>query len=76
MNRQPPFRSPAVENVYWPERGAPTGVYRVYVNHYAVNGLQDATDFTVRILIRGQTSDYRGRIRGRTPRQLVHQFNF
>jgi hypothetical protein len=52
-----------VENVYWPERGAPRGVYKVEVMHFANHGAPDPTQFTVRVINKGQTSYYRGYIR-------------
>jgi hypothetical protein len=49
-----------VENVYWPERGAPRGTYKVEVVHFANHGGRDPTEFTVRVINKGQTSYYRG----------------
>jgi hypothetical protein len=51
-----------VENVYWPERGAPKGSYRVVVVHYANHGSADPTPFTVRVINKGQASYYRGAV--------------
>jgi hypothetical protein len=51
-----------VENVYWPERGAPRGLYRVEVAHYARHGGIDPTAFSVRIINRGQALYYRGAV--------------
>ena len=75
MNAGPPFRNPAVENVYWPDRAAPPGNYRVYVNHYRRQDTPDLTQFTVRILVRGRTSDVTGHIRFGEPKKLVYQFS-
>lgn len=74
MNAGPPFRSPAVENVYWPDRAAPAGTYRVYVNHYRRQDTPDLTPFTVRVLVRGRTTDINGHIRFGEPKKLVYQF--
>ena len=74
MNAGPPFRSPAVENVYWPDRAAPAGTYRVYVNHYRRQDTPDLTPFTVRVLVRGRTTDITGHIRFGEPKKLVYQF--
>ena len=74
MNRAKPFHNPAVENVFWPTRGAPTGLYQVFVNHFRCNGPQDVTPFTLRVLVRGRTQDVRGSIRFGEPKKLVHQF--
>jgi hypothetical protein len=51
-----------VENVYWPERGAPRGTYRVEVVHFANHGARDPTEFNVRVVNKGQSSYYRGYI--------------
>jgi hypothetical protein len=74
MNASFPLRAPAVENVYWPERAAPAGIYRIYVNHYAIHDRGNDTDFTVRLLVRGRTADFQGRIRFGESKRLVHQF--
>src|SRR5439155_20600219 len=74
MNVSPPYRSPAIENVFWPERGAPLGTYRVYVTYFAKRDVEDETSFTIRVLVRGQTEDFRGAIRFGEPKQLVRQF--
>lgn len=52
-----------VENVYWPEQGAPRGTYKVEVVHFANHGARDPTEFNVRVVNKGQTSYYRGYIR-------------
>lgn len=75
MNASPPLQSPAVENVYWPTRGAPAGRFRVYVNHFRQYDRVDETPFTVRILIRGRTTDFRGSIRFGENKRLVHEFS-
>jgi hypothetical protein len=49
-----------VENVYWPEKGAARGMYRVEVVHYARHGAPDPTPFSVRVINRGQAAYYRG----------------
>ncbi len=74
MNAAMPFRNPAVENVFWPERAAPPGVYKIYVNLYRKNDVVGETPFTVRILVRGRTSDFSGSIGPGQPKRLIHQF--
>ena len=51
-----------VENVYWPEQGAARGAYRVDVVHFANHGAPDPTLFTVRVVVKGRPSYYRGYI--------------
>jgi hypothetical protein len=60
MNAQAPLTARPVENVYWPERGAPRGAYKVEVVHFTNHGARDPTAFTVRVVIKGQTQYYRG----------------
>jgi hypothetical protein len=55
-NASPPYTTSPVENIYWPAGGAPPGLYRVSVVHYANHGGTDPTAFTVRIVIQGQTN--------------------
>ena len=74
MNASFPLRAPAVENVFWPDRAAPAGTYRIYANYYAVKDRVNDTDFTVRVLIRGRTEDFTGRIRFGERARFVHQF--
>jgi len=75
MNASPPLVSPAVENVYWPERGAPLGAYKIYVNHFRKHDRVDETAFTVRLLIKGHTTDFHGVVQFGRPKKLVHQFS-
>jgi hypothetical protein len=75
MNASPPLRVPAVENVFWPLRAAPAGQYSVYVNHYRRHDSADLTPFTVRSLVRGETTDVHGTIRFGEPKKLVYQFS-
>ena len=74
MNAGAPLRAPAVENIFWPERGAPAGRYKVYVNFYARHDSVDETPFTVRVLIRGRTTDFTGTLRWGSMKKLVHEF--
>ncbi len=73
-NAQRPLTRRPVENVYWPENGAPPGTYKVYVHHYRNNGAPDPTRFVVRVLVRGKSRDFTGSVRAGEPPKLVHQF--
>ena len=75
MNASPPLVSPAVENVYWPERGAPSGTYKIFVNYYRKHepGINQ-TPFKVRLLIKGHTTDFSGVASFGEYKKLVHQF--
>jgi hypothetical protein len=74
MNAGAPLRAPAVENVFWPVNGAPRGTYKVYVNFYSKHDTVNQTAFTIRVLIRGRTSDFTGTIGTGQMKKLVHQF--
>jgi hypothetical protein len=74
MNASPPFRVPAVENVYWPQRAAPRGQYKVYVNHYRQHDSANVTPFRVRVLVRGRTTDVTGSVQFGGDKKLVYQF--
>lgn len=60
MNAGPNYTARPVENIYWPERGAARGVYKVEVVHFANHGARDPTTFTVRVINKGQSTYYRG----------------
>jgi uncharacterized protein DUF4339 len=63
-----------VENVYWPEGGAPQGKFFVMVNHYANHGGRSPTKFTVAVTVDGQTKRFSGSIRLGQPKRDVHSF--
>ncbi len=73
-NAQRPLTQKPVENVYWPEKGAPSGRYRVFVHHYRNNGAPDPTRFVVRVLVRGKSKDFTGIVRAGERPKLVHEF--
>jgi uncharacterized protein YfaP (DUF2135 family) len=75
MNVNPPYERRPVENIYWPEHAAPSGSYRVYVNHYSNHGGLDPTAYTVRVLAKGKLTQYSGAIRFGQPKKLVCQFS-
>jgi hypothetical protein len=49
------FRVDPVENIFWPPRSAPPGMYQVMVHHYAMHCMIDPTPFHVRIVVAGKT---------------------
>ena len=64
-----------VENIVWPYGRAPVGLYRVFVNHYAVHGGSDPTRFKVSVVERGHPHEITGEISHGQPERLVYQFN-
>ncbi len=73
-NASLPLTRQPVENVYWPERGAPSGTYRVMVNHYRNNGGVDPTEFVIRVLVKGKTTDIKGKVTWGTQKRVYHSF--
>ncbi len=52
-----------VENIYWWAGNAPSGVYKVYVHHFARHGAPDPTDYTLRIVANGYVREFTGSLR-------------
>lgn len=50
------------ENIFWPENGAPSGTYKVWVNYYSDCNDVGPVAWTVRTLVKGQTKTYSGTI--------------
>jgi hypothetical protein len=73
QNAHIPYNMSPVENIYWPPGGAPPGLYRIFVVHYAPHGGADPTDFLVRTLVQGRTNFFRSAISytGQRERKLI-----
>lgn len=75
MNVSPTSQAP-IENVFFPTGGAPTGRYKVSVNHYRNHGLQgcaDPTIYRVALKIGAEVREFSGSVsHGQT--KLVHEF--
>lgn len=66
---------PAVENVFWPTGGAPTGVYQVSVAYYGPCGVTGSTNYEVTITVDGQVVDVRsGTLTAEGETQFVGEF--
>lgn len=63
-----------VENIFWPEGGAPAGRFRVLVHHYANHGGRDPTGYQVTIKVRGESKKYNGSVKAGDPLQNVDEF--
>lgn len=60
-NAHSPYTPTPVENIYWPDGGAPSGLYKITVVYYAPrNGMDPTvpTAFTVRLVVKGWTTSY------------------
>lgn len=62
------------ENIFWPTGAAPTGEYQVYVKYYGACDSPRAVNFTVRIVVSGQTQSYTGRVTSVGEMPLVTTF--
>jgi hypothetical protein len=51
-----------VENIFWPSGEAPNGSYVVKVVYFNPCGDSDVSDFTVNVLVDGQSSTYSGKL--------------
>ena len=56
QNANPPFHEAAVENIFWPVGGAPSGKYVVFVTYYAHRVGADPIPYTVRTVVHGKTN--------------------
>jgi hypothetical protein len=73
MNASAPLTLRPVENIYWPARAAPSGLYRIYVNHYRNHGGPDPTHFVLRALVMGRLTNIAGSVTFGQSKLLVHQ---
>lgn len=73
MNAGGPDSNEPVENVYWPEGGAPSGEFQVFVHHFANHGARDPTKFEVAIKYDGRVRKFSGALRQGQERR-VHVF--
>ena len=70
-----PITNTPVENIFWPFGSAPPGHYSVYVDHYALRGDSDPTQFRVSVLNMGRQQQYVGAISQGEPKKLVCAFD-
>jgi hypothetical protein len=73
----PTTESP-VENIYWPRDGAPSGTYRVYVNHFKHHSGRAAsrTPYKINLMVDGEQQAFDGEITHSQPMRLIHTFTF
>lgn len=65
-----------VENIYWASGAAPTGHYRLYVDHYA-NKHSATSAFEIEAGVLGQgTKKFTGQVTHGQSKSLVHEFYF
>ena len=76
MNVSAPLSKEPVENIYWGVGRAPSGSYKVYVNHYKNHGAIDPTSFTVGIKIGPDVKEVSGAISAGEAKRLIQTFNF
>jgi hypothetical protein len=62
------------ENIFWPTGVAPTGEYQVYVKYYGACASPRSVNFTVRIVVSGQTQSYTGHVTAVGEKPLITTF--
>ena len=66
--------SSPVENIFWPENGAPVGEYRVEVHYFAGCELGEPVPFRIRLLVDGQVSEFSGIIEHENDQKVITSF--
>ena len=77
MNAGSPYSSNPIENIYWPQSGAPTGIYKVGVLYYKRHDTNNAeSDFKVTVRYGSNERLYQGTVY--TPNDFIDicSFNF
>jgi len=62
------------ENIFWPENGAPSGTYKVWVNYYSDCSDVGPVAWTVRTVVKGEAKTYSGTINAEGDDQDVTTF--
>ena len=64
MNVEYPDSKTPIENIFWPQGGAPNGIYNVYLLYYRRNEpVLDETPYNIKVKYGGKTEDYSGTIK-------------
>ena len=63
-----------VENVFW-EKDAPSGRYRVFVEHFEKHDSSDVTEFNILVSVDGNPREFKGQISSGDPPQEVCFFD-
>jgi hypothetical protein len=71
MNREPPYSTAPVENIYWAVGTAANGTYRIWVSHHANNGDSDPTTFYIEMMEFGKIHQFSGSISSTDSIKLV-----
>lgn len=76
MNVSAPLSTEPVENIYWAFGKAPSGSYKVYVNHFKNQGGKDPTHFIVGIKMGADAKEVSGDITSGEAKRLIQTFYF
>ncbi|KFC59185.1 hypothetical protein FEM08_20460 [Flavobacterium gilvum] len=64
MNVEYPDSKNPIENIFWPNHGAPNGTYNVYLRYYKKQEPNiNETPYTIQVKYSGKTEIYKGRIK-------------
>ncbi len=76
MNVSAPFSNEPVENIYWSDGKAPSGKYKILVNHYKNNNATDPSSFKVALKAGKMIQEFSGKISSGDHQILVSDFVF
>ena len=61
MNREKPYRLTPIENIFWPDGGAPKGTYKVYLTYYSKHSeTKIMSNYDIFVKCNGITNQYSG----------------
>ena len=65
-----------IENIYWPEGGAPVGQYKVYLSYYKKQDVVDDTPYSVKIKYGSTVKEFNGTIKESDGIIEIYTFTF
>lgn len=74
MNARGRESNEPVENIYFPQGGAPAGRYRVYVHYYAKHDSDNLTPFRCEVLVKDEVHKFSGEMSKGDPIRLIYEF--
>lgn len=63
MNASKPYKNDPIENIFWPENGAPKGKYKVYLKYYAAHSSVLPTDYKIKVKYGDKVRNFSGTVR-------------
>lgn len=74
MNVSPPLSNEPVENIYWTSGQAPSGSYKIGVDHYKSYGASDPTPFKVAVKVADEIKEFSGEVSSGDQFLVVNEF--